>query len=65
MKLIWLEDFLALPQAGTFSRAAAMRNITQPAFSAASGMLEDWLGVQLVYDRGTRGPAIDAAGKRR
>jgi DNA-binding transcriptional LysR family regulator len=63
MKLIWLEDFLALLQAGTFSRAAAMRNITQPAFSRRIQMLEDWLGVQLV-DRGAAGLRLTPLGER-
>lgn len=48
MKLAWLEDFLALIEAGTFSAAAARRNITQPAFSRRVRMLENWLGVALV-----------------
>lgn len=48
MKLAWLEDFLALIEAGTFSAAAARRNVTQPAFSRRVRMLEDWLGVALV-----------------
>lgn len=48
MKLAWLEDFLALIEAGTFSAAADRRNVTQPAFSRRVRMLEDWLGVALV-----------------
>ncbi len=48
MKQIWIEDFLALVDAGTFSRAAAMRHVTQPAFSRRIQMLEDWLGVELI-----------------
>lgn len=63
MKLIWLEDFLALLQAGTFSRAAAMRNITQPAFSRRIQMLEDWLGVQLI-DRSSAGLRLTPLGER-
>lgn len=63
MKLIWLEDFLTLLQAGTFSRAAAMRNITQPAFSRRIQMLEDWLGVQLV-DRASAGLRLTPLGER-
>ncbi|WP_176464006.1 LysR family transcriptional regulator [Bordetella genomosp. 11] len=63
MKLIWLEDFLALLQAGTFSRAAAMRNITQPAFSRRIQMLEDWLGVRLI-DRGSAGLRLTPLGER-
>lgn len=48
MKLAWLEDFLTLVEAGTFSKAAMMRNISQPAFSRRIRMLEHWLGVELV-----------------
>jgi len=63
MKLIWLEDFLVLLQAGTFSRAAAMRNITQPAFSRRIQMLEEWLGVQLI-DRASAGLRLTPLGER-
>src|SRR5699024_2769166 len=53
MKLSWVKDFLILAEVGTFTRAARMRHVTQPAFSRRIAMLEDWLGVQLV-DRGAR-----------
>lgn len=33
MEMAWLEDFGALIRAGNFSRAAAARCVTQPAFS--------------------------------
>jgi len=33
MDLTWLADFVALSESGSFSRAAAQRHITQPAFS--------------------------------
>ncbi|MCB2102451.1 MAG: LysR family transcriptional regulator, partial [Rhodobacterales bacterium] len=33
MELSWLEDFVALAETGSFSRAAERRNLTQPAFS--------------------------------
>jgi len=48
MKHLWVEDFLALVDAGTFSRAAAMRNVSQPAFSRRIQQLEAWLNVELV-----------------
>lgn len=54
MKLAWLEDFLALVDTGTFSAAAARRNVTQPAFSRRIRMLEQWLGVALVDRSGHR-----------
>lgn len=54
MKLAWIEDFLTLVDAGTFSRAAALRNVTQPAFSRRIQGFEDWLGVELVDRRAHR-----------
>lgn len=50
MKIEWIEDFLALIEAGTFSQAAQRRHVTQPAFSRRIRQLEDWLGVEL-FDR--------------
>jgi len=51
MKLLWIEDFLTLVDAGTFSGAAALRHITQPAFSRRIQMLEAWLEVELIDRR--------------
>src|SRR3546814_4365630 len=51
MKQLWIEDFLTLVEAGTFSRAATLRHVTQPAFSRRIQMLEAWLGVELVDHR--------------
>ncbi|RDE22849.1 LysR family transcriptional regulator [Motiliproteus coralliicola] len=48
MELKWLEDFLALAKHGSFSKAAAARFVTQPAFSRRIRSLENWLGVSLV-----------------
>lgn len=48
MKQEWIEDFLALIEFGTFSRAAIERNVTQPAFSRRVRLLEEWLGVTLI-----------------
>lgn len=48
MKLSWIEDYLVLVDAGSFSRAAAMRHISQPAFSRRIRKFEQWLGVDLV-----------------
>lgn len=53
MKLVWIEDLLTLAEAGSFSRAAALRHITQPAFSRRIQLLETWLEVQLVDRRVT------------
>ncbi|MGJ7458690.1 LysR substrate-binding domain-containing protein [Halomonas sp. RA08-2] len=48
MKIEWIEDFLSLIEAGTFSKAAELRHVTQPAFSRRIRQLEDWLGVELI-----------------
>lgn len=52
MELAWLEDFLTLSSTLNFSRAAELRNLTQPAFSRRIRNLESWLGVTLI-DRST------------
>ncbi|MCW6533290.1 LysR substrate-binding domain-containing protein [Sphingomonas lycopersici] len=61
MDLLWLEDFLALASESNFSRAAAARNLSQPAFSRRIRSLEDWVGVTLV-DRDTHRIALTEAG---
>lgn len=48
MNLKLLEDALALIECGSLSRAAARRNITQPAFSRRIRALEDWVGAPLL-----------------
>ena len=53
MDLKWLEDLLVLLETKSFTRSAAIRHVTQPAFSRRIRLLEDWLGVALV-DRSTR-----------
>ncbi|PVZ65699.1 LysR family transcriptional regulator [Pelagibaculum spongiae] len=44
----WLEDFLTLAETGNFGRAAAARNITQPAFSRRIQSLEQSVGKTLI-----------------
>jgi len=39
LDLAYLLDFKALAETGSFSRAAFVRNVTQPATAAASGRL--------------------------
>ena len=63
MNLTWLEDFLALARAENFSRAAEMRNVTQPAFSRRIRAIEEWSGVVLV-DRDTHRIKLTPAGNR-
>ncbi len=48
MELKWLEDFIALANTSSFSRAAETRHVTQSAFSRRIKQLELWLGVTLV-----------------
>ena len=48
MDMQWLEDVLVLLEEGNLTRAAARRNITQPAFSRRIRSFEDWLGVDIL-----------------
>lgn len=48
MELKWLDDYIALLEAGSFSAAAERRHVSQPAFSRRIQMLEEWLGVTLI-----------------
>lgn len=61
MDLLWLDDFLALASESNFSRAAAARNLSQPAFSRRIRALEEWVGTTLV-DRDTHRIALTEAG---
>lgn len=48
MELKWLEDFLSIAETRSFSRAAELRHVTQPAFSRRIRALERWLGADLI-----------------
>ena len=61
MDFDWLRDFLALAEHRTFSRAAEVRNITQPAFSRRVRALEEWIGTAL-FARSAQGAALTPAG---
>jgi DNA-binding transcriptional LysR family regulator len=61
MELVWLVDFVALSETGNFSRAAELRNVTQPAFSRRIRALEDWVGTPL-FDRTPQGTRLTPAG---
>jgi LysR family transcriptional regulator, hypochlorite-specific transcription factor HypT len=63
MDLSWLADFVALTESGSFSRAAARRHITQPAFSRRIQALEQWTGAPL-FERGPRAVTLTEAGRR-
>ncbi len=54
MHLQWLDDVLVLLEEGNLSRAAARRNITQPAFSRRIRGFEEWLGVDVLERRTNR-----------
>lgn len=58
----WIEDFLALGETLSFSRASEARNITQPALSRRIQALEEWLEIELV-DRTHHPFSLTRAGK--
>jgi LysR family transcriptional regulator, hypochlorite-specific transcription factor HypT len=63
MQQKWLEDFIALAQTRSFSRAAELRSVTQPAFGRRIKSLEDWLGTELV-DRAAYPTQLTEAGQQ-
>lgn len=62
MEIKWLEDFVVLAETRSFSRAALMRNVTQPAFSRRIQALEAWMGADLMT-RTTYPPSLTEAGE--
>jgi LysR family transcriptional regulator, hypochlorite-specific transcription factor HypT len=62
MELSWLEDYLALAETLSFSRGAAQRHVTQPAFSRRIRALESWVGTPL-FIRTTHQVALTIAGE--
>jgi DNA-binding transcriptional LysR family regulator len=48
MQLKWLEDLLALQEAGSIVRAAQRRHVTHPAFGRRLRALEAWAGAPLI-----------------
>lgn len=62
MEIKWIEDFIALAQYQSFSRAAEIRNVTQSGFSRRIQALEQWVGADLV-DRSGYPPALTDAGQ--
>jgi len=63
MDLESLKDFETLSRVRNFSRAADLRNVTQPAFSRRIRSLEEWVGAKL-FDRGVQPVALTAGGER-
>ncbi len=57
-----MEDFLSLAETRSFSRAAELRHVTQPAFSRRIRALEQWLGADLI-DRTSYPTRLTAAGE--
>lgn len=62
LELAWLEDGIALAESLNFSKAAAARYVTQPAFSRRIQALEAWVGVAL-FERNRRGARLSQAGE--
>ena len=60
-RLLALETFVRVVDTGSFSTAARVQNIGQPAVSKLIAQLEDWLGVRLLL-RSTRGLTPTEAG---
>ncbi|MEC4719934.1 LysR family transcriptional regulator [Noviherbaspirillum sp. CPCC 100848] len=62
METKWIEDFLSVAETLNFSRAAKLRNMTQPAFSRRIRALESWLGAEL-FDRAVYPTRLTPAGE--
>lgn len=54
MNMLWFDDVLALLEERNMSRAAARRNITQPAFSRRIRSFEEWLGIDVLDRKSNR-----------
>ena len=61
MQLKWLEDFVALAQTRSFSRAAELRHVTHPAYGRRIKALEAWAGTPLI-ERDSTPLTLTAAG---
>lgn len=62
MQTKWLEDFLALAQTGSLTRAAQARHVTHPAFGRRIRALEAWAG-QPLFHRGDGPLRLTPAGE--
>ena len=54
MNTQWFDDVLTLLEERNMTRAAARRNITQPAFSRRIRSFEEWLGVEVLDRKSNR-----------
>lgn len=54
MNMLWFDDVLALLEERNMTRAAARRNITQPAFSRRIRSFEEWLGIEVLDRKSNR-----------
>jgi len=62
MQFKWMEDFIALAQKRSFTRAAELRHVTHPAFGRRIRALESWAGTTLI-ERGSSPVVLTAAGE--
>ena len=62
MQTLWLEDFVALAQTRSLSRAAELRHVTHPAFGRRIRALEAWAGTPLL-ERGGSPVRLTPAGE--
>ena len=63
MDFAWFRDLGRLARTGSFSRAAELGHVSQPAFSRRIRAIEGWVGTSLV-DRRSRPVALTGAGAR-
>lgn len=54
MNMLWLDDVLTLLEERNMTRAAARRNISQPAFSRRIRSFEEWLGIEVLDRKSNR-----------
>lgn len=62
MQSDWFIDFMTLASTRSFTRAAMLRDVTQPAFSRRIRALEAWAEVDLI-DRRVQPPTLTPAGR--
>lgn len=54
MNMLWFDDVLTLLEERNMTRAAARRNISQPAFSRRIRSFEEWLGIEILDRKSNR-----------